>query len=218
VIRFVTGTDTGVGKTVVAALLAADAAARGRNVVYVKPVQTGLAPGVPGDADFVAKAAGVRAVEGVRYPLALAPAVAAAQAGESVDVDALVDLVAGEAADSDDVVVEGAGGLLVPLADGVDMAAFALSVGAHEVVVVTRPGLGTLNHTALTLEAARRRGLDPVLVVSNWPETPGLTETTNLALMADMAPILATVPFVEGVDVEGLGIPTGLRLEPRATT
>jgi dethiobiotin synthase len=196
-IRFVTGTDTGVGKTVAAAALCARLGA-----LYVKPVQTGLPPGAPGDADFVAKTAGVPAVEGVRYAAPLAPAVAAAQEGATVDVDALVDLVRSQ--DADEVVVEGAGGLLVPLSDDVTMADFALRIAAAEVLVVTRASLGTLNHTALTVEAARARGIDPVLVVSGWPARPGVTETTNLERLAAMAPVAGVLSHVEGLDVEGM--------------
>jgi dethiobiotin synthase len=208
VIRFVTGTDTGVGKTVVSAALAARAVAEGRSVVYVKPVQTGLPPGAPGDAGFVAKTAGVRAVEGARFGAPLAPAVAAALEGAAVDVDGLEALVRSEAAGVDEVLVEGAGGLLVPLSDDVDgtvtMADFALRIGADQVVVVTRPSLGTLNHTALTVEAARARGIEPVLVVSGWPEEAGLTEVTNLERLRSLAAVMGVLRQVEGLDVEGM--------------
>ncbi len=199
-IRFVTGTDTGVGKTVVAAALARAEREAGRAVAYCKPVQTGLRPGEPGDADFVGGAAGVPVAEGLRLEEALAPAVAAERAGVKVDVDALVSWCRHQASAVDVLLVEGAGGLLVPLSGDVTMADLAGRLGA-EVVIATRPGLGTLNHTALTVEAARARGL-PVagLVVCAWPAEPGVTEATNLERLAAMAPVLGVVPFVAGLD------------------
>jgi dethiobiotin synthase len=199
VIRFVTGTDTGVGKTVAGAAMARAEQAAGRRVAYFKPVQTGVGPGEPGDAAFVA-GLGIPATDGVRLDEPLAPAVAAERAGIVIDVDALVVRVAAEAAGVDVLVVEGAGGLLVPLAGELTMADLAARLPA-DVVIVTRPGLGTLNHTALTLEAARHRRL-PVagLVVCGWPAEPGVTERTNLERLAAMAPVLGLVPFVAGLD------------------
>lgn len=202
-IRFVTGTDTGVGKTVASAWLAASARDAGRRVRYVKPVQTGLANGAPGsDADFVAVATGVPADELLRFDGPLAPAVAAELAGTSIDAEALVASVKALAVDVEELIVEGAGGLLVPLADGWTMADLAAALGA-ELVVVVRPGLGTLNHTALTLEAARARGL-PVagLIISGWPDDPGVTERTNLERLRAMAPVLQLIPIAAGLSVE----------------
>ena len=198
-IRFVTGTDTGVGKTVAGAAMARAEQAAGRRVAYFKPVQTGVGPGEPGDAAFVA-GLGIPATDGVRLDEPLAPAVAAERAGIVIDVDALVVRAVAEAAGVDVLVVEGAGGLLAPLAGELTMADLAARLPA-DVVIVTRPGLGTLNHTALTLEAARHRRL-PVagLVVCGWPAEPGVTERTNLERLAAMAPILGLVPFVAGLD------------------
>src|SRR5581483_3410020 len=113
-----------------------------------------------------------------RFPDPLAPAVAAERAGAPIDVAALLDDLTKAGDGFDRVIVEGAGGLLVPVAADTTMADLADRLG---VGVVTRPSLGTLNHTALTVEAAAVRGL-PVdgLVVSGWPADPGVTETTNL--------------------------------------
>jgi dethiobiotin synthetase len=200
VIRFVTGTDTGVGKTVAAAALCRVERLAGQTVLYAKPVQTGLHPAEPGDAAFVAAAAGVPVVECLRFRDPLAPAVAAERAGAIIDVDGLLaDLVkAGDGFDR--VVVEGAGGLLVPLSEDVTMADLADRLGAG-LVVVTRPSLGTLNHTALTLEAARGRGL-PVdgLVISGWPAHPSVTEETNLERLSAMAPVLGLLPAYPELD------------------
>jgi dethiobiotin synthetase len=200
VIRFVTGTDTGVGKTLAAAVLCRAARQAGKTVLYAKPVQTGLGPGEPGDAAFVAAAALVPVVECLRFPDPLAPAVAAERVGAVIDVDALLVDLAKAGDGFDRIVVEGAGGLLVPVWGDLTMADLADRLGAG-LVVVTRPALGTLNHTALTLEAARARSL-PVdgLVVSNWPAVPGVTEETNLARLAGMAPILGLLPAYPGLD------------------
>jgi len=199
-IRFVTGTDTGVGKTLAAAVLCRMEREAGRSILYCKPVQTGLEPGEPGDAAFVAAAAGVAVVECLRFPEPLAPAVAAERVGETIDVDGLLADIEKAGDGFDRLVVEGAGGLLVPVWSDVTMADLADRLGAG-LVVVTRPALGTLNHTALTLEAARARGL-PVdgLVISGWPSAPGVTEETNLARLAAMAPVLGLLPAYPGLD------------------
>jgi dethiobiotin synthetase len=202
VIRFVTGTDTGVGKTVVAAALCRDLIAAGQRVAYYKPAQTGCGPDDPGDAGFVSAAAGVETHEGLRLAEPLAPAVAAARAGVTVDVAALAGKARRLAATVDTLVVEGAGGLLVPLSESVTMADFAGELGA-DLVVVARPGLGTLNHTILTMEAVRTRGLTvTALVLSGWPDPPGVVEETNLAVLARTGPPIWVVPEIRRLDTE----------------
>ena len=200
VIRFVTGTDTGVGKTVVAAALCRAERMAGRTVLYAKPVQTGLQPAEAGDAAFVAAAAKVPVIECLRFPEPLAPAVAADLAGAAIDTGALLNDLTKAGDGFDRVVVEGAGGLLVPVWGDVTMADLAGALGAG-LVVVARPTLGTLNHTALTLEAARGRGL-PVdgLVISGWPADPGVTEQTNLERLSAMAPVLGLLPCYPHLD------------------
>ena len=204
-IRFVTGTDTGVGKTLASAALCRADREAGRMVLYAKPVQTGLEQEEAGDAAFVAAAAKVPVVECLRFPDPLAPAVAAERAGDVIDVGALLADLEKAGDGFDRVVVEGAGGLLVPLWGAVTMADLADALGAG-LVVVTRPGLGTLNHTALTLEAANSRGL-PVdgLVISGWPSAPGVTEQTNLERLSDMAPVLGLLPDYPGLDTADPG-------------
>ncbi|MGH2725993.1 MAG: dethiobiotin synthase, partial [Actinomycetota bacterium] len=172
-------------------------------VRYVKPVQTGLAPGAPGgDAGFVAAAAGGPADELLRYAEPLAPAVAAERAGRPIDAGTLVDAIRSREAGCDLLLVEGSGGLLVPLTDTMSMADLAGELQA-ELVVVTRPGVGTLNQTALTLEAAARRDL-PIagLVVCGFPVESGVTERTNLERLEKMAPILEVIPEMPGLEVE----------------
>jgi dethiobiotin synthetase len=203
VIRFVTGTDTGVGKTVASAVLAHGAHRDGQRVRYLKPVQTGVASGAPGDADFVRAVAGVEAEELFRFDEPLSPAVAAERAGARIDFDSLTADVLLREGSCDLLLVEGAGGLLAPLAGNRPMADLPVALRA-ELVIAVRPGLGTLNHTALTLEAAERRGL-PVagLVVCGWPLRPGIAERTNFERLHAMAPVLAVVRAIRGVSVDG---------------
>jgi dethiobiotin synthetase len=216
VIRFVTGTDTGVGKTLAAAVLCLAERQAGRTVLYAKPVQTGLHKAEAGDAAFVAAAAKVPVVECLRFPDPLAPAVAAERVGAVIDVDALLADLAKASDGFDRVVVEGAGGLLVPLSGDVTMADLADRLGAG-LVVVTRPALGTLNHTALTLEAARSRAL-PVdgLIISGWPADPGVTEQTNLERLSAMAPVLGLLPAYPHLDTaDPTTAPADLAFLPR---
>ncbi|MEO5874543.1 MAG: dethiobiotin synthase [Streptosporangiaceae bacterium] len=179
----VTGTDTGVGKTVVTAGLAALAAARGSSVAVVKPGQTGLLPGEPGDVDDVRRLAGITDVhELARFPDPLSPAAAARACGQPpVSLPGAVGAVRELTAGRQLVLVEGAGGLLVRFdEDGATVADLARWLGAA-VVVVTRPDLGTLNHTALTLEALAHRGVQLAgLVVGSWPAEPDLAMRSNI--------------------------------------
>lgn len=160
----VTGTDTGVGKTVVSAAVCATWARGGHDVAYVKPVQSGAADG-DDDAADVAVLSDVPTVVGPVVGPSLAPAVAIRRAGETLLRDELVTIVRGAMDRYDRVVVEGAGGLLVELGtDGTTLAdlAFVLDL---PVLVVARPGLGTLNHTALTLSELDRREITVAGVV-----------------------------------------------------
>ena len=163
----VTGTDTGVGKTYATAALAQAFLLSGLSVTVVKPVQTGVAAGEPTDADAINRMVGAPvAEEWQRLALPLAPETIAHETGaELTSVADLVDRL--RALDADVVIVEGAGGVLVGLdAAGGTIADLAASWEA-EMVVVTRDTLGTLNHTGLTLEHLRGRGLEPVIVIGN---------------------------------------------------
>jgi dethiobiotin synthetase len=177
----VTGTDTGVGKTIVTAALAAVASGLGARVSVLKPAQTGVAEGGESDVDTVRRLAGpldVRCL--VEFPDPLAPWAAARASGRpGLALDAVLAAVAELRADHDLVLVEGAGGLLVPMGEGWTTADLAQQLDGPA-VVVTRPGLGTLNHTALTLEALSHRGVPAYVVIGAWPAAPELVHRMNL--------------------------------------
>jgi len=195
-VLFVTGTGTDVGKTVVTAALAALGAQRG-SVAVVKPGQTGVGPSEPGDLAEVVRLAGpVATHELVRYPPALSPAAAARLVGAApLDPARLYDLLLGLREDL--VLVEGAGGLLVRYdEDGLTLADMARALRAR-VLVVVGPQLGTLNSTALTLEALAHRGVElEGLVIGAWPASPGLAERSNLRDLEMLAarPLLGALP------------------------
>ncbi|MEV7404836.1 dethiobiotin synthase [Streptomyces sp. NPDC091267] len=201
-ILVVTGTGTEIGKTIVTAAVAA--AATGRRVAVLKPAQTGLAPGEPGDAAEVARLAGshVTTVELARFPEPLAPATAARRAGLApVRPHEIAEAAEKLAADHDLVLVEGAGGLLVRFDDDGATLADAARLLSAPVLVVAPAGLGTLNSTALTSEALRSRGLDCLgVVVGSMPAEPDLAERCNLADLpvAAAAPLLGVVPAGAG--------------------
>jgi dethiobiotin synthetase len=183
----VTGTDTGVGKTVVTAAITASATSAGLDVAVVKPVQTGTADGIPSDVEEVVRLAEpVTATTLVDYPDPLAPLVAARVAGApALELYDAVDLIRPLVKEHDLVLVEGAGGLLVPMGvrpsgEAWTVADLGLLLGATA-VVVARAGLGTLNHTALTLEALGRRSVPACVVIGAWPANPGQVHWTNLS-------------------------------------
>ena len=186
----VTGTGTGVGKTVVTAAVAALAAARGARVAVVKPAQTGVAADEPGDLDDVRRLAGVTDLhEHARFPDPLSPAAAARRAGlPPLDLRTSERLVQELADTRDLVLVEGAGGLLVRYDDeGATIADLARDLAA-DVLVTVDPALGTLNHTALTLEAMAHRGLRLAgLVVGAWPPGPDLACRSNVRDLETLA-------------------------------
>jgi dethiobiotin synthetase len=191
----VTGTGTGVGKTVVTAALASLAAARGDGgVAVVKPAQTGVRPGEPGDLAEVTRLAGVTDVhEYARYPDPLSPAAAARVSGlPALSLKAAADDVRELAADRRLVVVEGAGGLLVRFdEDGATLADLAKELDAP-VLVVVDPALGTLNHTALTLESMAARGVRLAgVVLGSWPTAPAEPDLAMRCNIRDLETLAA---------------------------
>lgn len=176
----VSGTGTDVGKTVATAAVAALAASRGLRVAVVKPVQTGEPPGPSGDLDTIRRLSGVTDThELARFTDPLSPEAAARAAGLP-PLDLAVAAVLVKQLDADLILVEGAGGLLVRYdAAGTTIADLAVMLSA-QVLVVTTAGLGTLNHTALTLEALARRQLKLAgVVIGAWPADPGLADRAN---------------------------------------
>ncbi|MFD8826892.1 dethiobiotin synthase [Streptomyces sp. NPDC059605] len=198
----VTGTGTEIGKTIVTAAVAA--VRPDRSVAVLKPAQTGLAPGEPGDAAEVARLAGghVTAVELARFPEPLAPATAARRAGlPPVRPHEIADAAEKLATEHDLVLIEGAGGLLVRFDDEGATLADAARLLAAPVLVVTPAGLGTLNTAALTSEALRARGLEcRGLVVGSMPTEPDLAARCNLVDLPVVtgAPLLGAVPAGAG--------------------
>lgn len=185
---FVTGTDTGVGKTYVACALARALRARGRRVAVVKPVETGVA-GEPADAGRLREAAGDPAplddVCPYRFRAPLAPAVAAAEARVAIDVDRIVALLRRRAAEADVLLVEGAGGLLVPIADRTTWADVAARARLP-LLVVAANRLGTVNHTALTARVAAAMDLRTHGFVLSHP-----TPATDASAASNAATIAA---------------------------
>lgn len=196
----VTGTGTGVGKTIVTAALASHARQAGIDVAVCKPVQTGTDTG-DDDLAEVARLSGVTELAALaRYPQPLAPAAAAAEAGSTLPTrDQLLELVRGLDRPGRLTLVEGAGGLLVELADqGVTLRDIAVELGAAALVAVSAQ-LGTLNHTALTLESlAAQRVSCAGLVIGSWPARSGLAEISNRSALAGLAPVRAALPAGAG--------------------
>ena len=180
---FITGTDTGVGKTVVAATLARLLRMNGVSVGVMKPVTSGcrLENGLPvsDDARLLCEAAGIELSDDVapyRLREALAPAEAARIDGVRIDFAVIKNAFARLTAAYQYVIVEGAGGLMVPLSGGLLIADLARELELP-LLVVARPGLGTINHTVLTCFAARQLGLQVAgVIVNGMPESPGLAE------------------------------------------
>lgn len=190
---FVTGTDTGVGKTVIAGAMARLAVELGARVGVMKPVATGCRHDprlglISADAEFLAHCADARenleTVNPVRYAGELAPMVAAEREHRPIDWKAIRTNWA-RLRESDRVVVEGIGGLLVPI-DGEHSVADLAAEMELPLVIVARPGLGTINHTLLTIEAARQRRLPIAAVVINsyQPDSATLAEETNPEIIA----------------------------------
>jgi dethiobiotin synthetase len=204
---FVTGTDTGVGKTVLAAALAAALRADGVDVAAFKPVVTGLdepQDGRPADHELLAAAVGRPAEEVTphRFGPAVSPHLAAELAGTALDPAALVAAARGLRADI--VVAEGVGGLLVPLTLGYTIRDLAVDLG-WPVVVAARPGLGTINHSLLTVEAARAAGLDVrAVVLTPWPALPNAIHRSNVKAIARLGAIEVVTLSEVGLDIAQL--------------
>lgn len=196
---FVTGTDTGAGKTVVTAAVVAALRAAGDRVRVLKPVITGLDQPSdtrwPHDHQILARAGDLDAHEVaiLRYGPPVSPHLAAELSGQTLDPSALVDEIRARSREDEILIVEGAGGLLVPLWGSYDMRALALDLELR-LVIAARPGLGTINHTLLTLEAARRAGLDVAgVVMTPWSPSPSVMEESNRSTVSGLGGIEVSV-------------------------
>jgi dethiobiotin synthetase len=204
---FVTGTDTGAGKTVVAAAIIAGLRATGTPVRALKPLLTGLDEppdgAWPHDHVVLAAASGADPADVAlrTFGPPVSPHLAAELAGIAIDVERVIEEIVAAPSAGELLVVEGVGGLLVPIAPGWDVRRLAAGIGLP-IVVAARPGLGTISHTLLTLEAARAAGLRVLgVVLTPWPDDPGTIERSNAATIAELGSVEVTLlPFVSGAD------------------
>jgi dethiobiotin synthetase len=212
---FVNGTDTGVGKTILSAALLAAMSAAGEPVRAHKPVVTGLDEppnGIwPPDHELLAAVAGMtpEEVSPLRYGPAVSPHLAARLAGEEIDPDGLLARARRAGEGDVSLIVEGVGGLLTPLVDGYAVRDLAVALGLP-VLIAARPGLGTINHTLLTIEAARTVGLDVrAVVLTPWPAEPSVLERSNLETIARLGDVevagLGHVPSPAAADLARFG-------------
>jgi dethiobiotin synthetase len=222
---FVTGTDTGVGKTVLSAALIAAIAAEGEPIRAHKPVLSGLDQPTgrwPHDHELLGAVAGMapEKLAPLRYGPAVSPHLAAAAAGEPIEPARLIERAREAGSGGTPVIVEGAGGLLVPLSGDFTICDLALAL-ALPLVIAARPGLGTINHALLTLAAARAAGLDVrAVVLTPWPGSPSQVELSNRATIASLGgievPVLAQLggPSRPALARAGAALPWRRWLEP----
>lgn len=185
---FVTGTGTEVGKTIVAAMVARSFAIEGKKVALYKPAVTGLDGPGESDCSILRRAArseqSDEQIAPYRYGPPLSPHLAAALAGEEIERERLLEAAARAAAGADAFICEGVGGLLTPLNLNYQVRDLILDL-AMPAAIAAPPGLGTINHTLLTIEAARAAGLRvSTVVLTPWPEQPGELEESNRQTIA----------------------------------
>jgi len=196
---FVTGTDTGVGKSVLAAAICAALAGRAVRVVAFKPVVTGTDDPPcdwPRDHELLAAQTGQQPEEVTPHTFgpAVSPHLAAEMAGEPLDPQGFATAARAAADDADVLVCEGVGGLMVPLAPSYLVRDLVVELGLP-LVVAARPGLGTINHTLLTVTAARNAGVSVAgVVITPWPAEPDTLSASNRD----------TIERLSGVKVSGL--------------
>jgi dethiobiotin synthetase len=229
---FVSATDTEVGKTILAATLIAGLRAQGLRVAARKPVITGVSErpspaGTPlgelADDELLAALSGEPAekVAIARFTLPASPHLAAAQEGATIDCEQILAALRAEALRADVLIVEGIGGLLVPLRTGWDVRRLAAELG-WPVLIAARPGLGTINHTLLTLEAARSATLDVRAVVfTPWPAQPDEIARSNRDTVERLGGVevatLERLPAISRAGLEAAAATLGYErwLEPR---
>jgi dethiobiotin synthetase len=221
---FVTGTGTGVGKSVVAAAIVAALAERGSKVAAFKPAVSGLdeiTPGWPPDHELLAAATGWQSpadVSPFTFGPAVSPHLAARDDGVRITLEALTAAYESVTRDADVSVCEGVGGLMVPLADDPPLSVldFAKSLGLPA-IVATHPGLGTISDTRLTVDRLDSEGMVvAAVVISGWPDQPSAIELSNLETLArllkvDVATLPTTSPARLAADAANLPIERWLR-------
>ena len=207
---FVTGTGTGVGKTIVSAALLAAMRDAGEQVRAYKPVVTGLAeaPDVwPPDHELLALAAGMapEEVAPLRFGPAVSPHLAGSLANQPIDAVTMIERASATASAGEILVVEGVGGLLVPLTDNFTVRDLAVEL-TLPLLIAASPDLGTINHTLLTIEAARAAKLDVAAVVlTPWPSEPSQMQQSNRTTITRLGRVeVATLDEIASPDIAGL--------------
>jgi dethiobiotin synthetase len=225
---FITGTDTGVGKTIVASALARLLHVNGVNVGVMKPVTSGCKEEkghlVSEDAGLLAWSAGTAGADPDMTPyllrLPIAPAEAARREGVRIDFQVIAGSFSRLSSRHDFVIVEGAGGLMAPLSGELLMADLIRHLSLP-ILVVARPNLGTINHTLLTCFAARQLGITVKgVVINNFPDMPGIAEETAPRLIDSLAgtTLLAILPHLEGRGVREIVAALAERLSNEPAT
>jgi len=232
---FIAGTDTGVGKTIVTATIATAFKAHGVNAGVMKPITTGVAESSTGlsDPDWLVSAMGVTdppdLIAPYRFPTPAAPLVAAARMGQLIDLKRILDAFQALSTRHDCVVVEGIGGVMVPLTTDLLVVDLVKRMGLP-VLVVARASLGSINHTLLTLECLRNRGVEIGGLIFNHPSPPSAgpdeSDTVPTILRLSGARSFGELPYCDGLpgawdkhrdaliarlDVQGLLEELGLR-------
>jgi dethiobiotin synthetase len=203
---FITGTDTDVGKTALTGLLLAALRESGADAVPMKPVQTGCVDGVVPDLSFYERMTGrvysARAHAPYQFEPACSPHLAAELAGERIELLRIAAAFEDLKSAHEMVLVEGAGGVMVPLNESQTMLDLMRQLGLP-VLIAARPGLGTINHTLLTVEVLRQAGLDVlgVVIVQTVDFEATLIEKGNIRAIEKYGkvPVLATLPYIEGL-------------------
>ena len=205
---FITGTDTSVGKTIVTAAVAAALTGHGINAGIMKPIATGMDPGEAGEADpnWLACATGVtdppHLIAPYRFRMPASPLVAATRDGRAIDPALIIDAFQALSARHDCVVVEGIGGVLVPLTPDFFVADLAKQMGLP-VLIVARAQLGSINHTLLTVECLRHRGVTVCGLIFNHPSPPaaGTDESDTIPTILRLSGVrsFGALPYCEGL-------------------
>ena len=202
---FITGTDTGVGKTIFTSLLALSYLEEGKKVAISKPIVTGL----PNDVDLLRELTGnkVQVFNTYSFSLPGAPSVAAKHENKIIDTEKIISDIRKPEKEYDHVIVEGIGGIAVPINENYLIADLIKDLN-YPVIIVSRPTLGTINHTILTIEFAKQKGLNILgFVISGYDEDtndPIIKTAPDLISSVTKVKCLMKVPFVEDISYKNL--------------